>query len=330
MRFKQTDNQDRLEILLAMALTVERHGEASANDGETAASVSLLERISSRLAALSNADLTRVREKIASYEVLSDDEKMLWQARILNRVSNQNSHLDKDVHYTQITEVLRGEPAYINSFILSNLSEETRQNVGAQLAVESGGAHKAINPGLARLLRQRFLRKFVTREDLGELTPLALLSGNEILALIQQLGRSEIALVCRGIQEIENLAPFLRQFPPADAQVIVQEMVKLRTVERKRIERAENLVQEAWQNEADSTLIVQQIGLKKLAAALVNGVECEAEFTMQKLPFNLSKKLKQRLDDLIEPDFAIAAATETETLARSVLLDKMQPAKNAA
>ena len=323
-----------MEILLAMALTFNRQPEAELSTGDIEpnepnetepAAASILEQVSSVLSALNDADLTEIREKIGLYENLDEAEKRQWQARVLSRVNNQNLRLDKDVHYTQVAEVLRPEPNYICGFILGNLSEEMRQNIVSNLDFPARGFEtKAfVNNNLEQLLRRRFLTRFVTREELSELKPLAMLSGSDILKMLQQLGRSEIALVCRGIKEIENLAPFLRQFPAQDAQIIVEEMVKLRSVERRRIDKAETLVHEAWQSETDSTLVVQQIGLRKLAAAFAFSDDCEIRFTLQKLPFNLSEKLRKMLaDDVNEPDFVRAAEAEVEAVAARILLEK--------
>lgn len=328
---EQAAAQERLEILLAMALTFNRQPEtdSAANSESTAAATSILEQVSAVLSALNDADLTEIRAKVGFYENLDETEKRQWQARVLSRVNNQNLRLDKDVHYTQVAEVLRSEPDYICGFILGNLSEEMRQNIIVSLDFPAHGfAAKAfVNHNLEQLLRRRFLTSFVTREDLSELKPLAMLSGGDILKLLQQIGRSEIALVCRGIKEVENLAPFLRQFPAPDAKIIVEEMIKLRSVERRRIDKAETLVHEAWQTETDSTLVVQQIGLRKLAAAFAFADDSEIRFTLQKLPLNLSKKLQKMFaDDVNEPDFVRAAEAEVETTAARILLEKTAPA----
>ena len=318
----QTANQNRLEVLLAMAIAF-NHSKKNEEVEEKPFS----EQIIAILSALGDPDLTAVREKLEAYDALTDEEKRLWQARIIGRVKNRSLTLDKDVHYTQIAECLRGEPEYLGNFILQRLSPEIAENVALILDKKpvAEGQTKNINPALENLVRRRFLSNFVARENLFEVKPLSLIAGGDFLEYIQRLGQDEIAIVCRGVKDVESLAPFLRRFDPADSQAILEQMATLRTVEKKRLEKAETLAKNAWANEKDPALIVQLIGLEKLAAALSGFDPLTARYIIQKLPANLAAKINANIQTTARNEEDIEMyGNEAETLAARILLEKMK------
>ncbi len=318
----QIVNQNRLEVLLAMAIAF-NHSKNS----EEIADKPFSEQIIATLSALGDNDLSAVREKLEYYDALTDEEKRLWQARIISRVKNRSLTLDKDVHYTQIAEFLRSEPDYIGDFILQRLSPEISENVALILERKLGtnGQAKNVDPGVENLVRRRFISNFVSRENLFEVKPLSLIAGGDFLEYIQRLGQDEIAIVCRGVKDVENLAPFLRRFDPADSQAILEQMATLRTVEKKRLEKAETLAKNAWANEKDPALIVQLIGLEKLAAALSGFDTMTARYIIQKLPANLAAKINDNIQTTERSlEDVEMYGNEAETLAARILLEKMK------
>ncbi|MEP6923851.1 MAG: hypothetical protein ABI954_05270 [Pyrinomonadaceae bacterium] len=316
----QIANQDRLEVLLAMAIAFNQTKKAEASESDSAP-----EQITDILSALNMDDLRAIREKLEYYDVLTDEEKRLWQLRVLNRVKNRKLTLDKDVHYTQIAEFLRTEPVYIGDFILQRLSPEMAENVAVILERKPivNVPPKSVNADLENLVRRRFLSNFTARESLFEIKPLLLIAGDDLLEFIQRLGQNEIAFVCRGVKDVESLAPFLRRFDPEDSQEILEQMARLRTVEKKRVDKAESLVKGVWANEKDPALIVQLIGLEILAAALSNFDKIAARFLIQKLPSNLAAKINEKIESRNQSDVEMYE-NEAETLAARILLEKME------
>jgi hypothetical protein len=343
MLSNQKIGQERFDVLLAMGIAFSKRASDVTNNSDETANDSKKETISESISqvfeSLETENLASLRKKIEEYEALSPEEKKHWQSRILKRIKTSGARLDKDVHYTQIAEVLKGEPIYIRNFILKHLPGAMVASVNSVFDSKSSNNQTepargvAVHPNIEALLRQRFLSNFVVQEDLSEVKPLSLLSGKNLLLLLQQLGRDEIAIVCRGIKDIENLASFLRMFDPVDAQAIVERVATLRTIEKKRINKAESLVKEIWQSEINPSAIVQIIGIHKLAAALACKNDLSVRYTMQKLAVDLALKLHERVDevcekiqnsDVLEKELAEIFASEVETAAARLLLDQMQ------
>lgn len=328
-------NQERLEVLLAMtiaSLGQQRNEKVTAE----ATPANLAEQILSKLSALNSDDLAAVREKIGYHDALTDEEKHLWQARTLGQISNRNARLDADVHHTQIAEVLTSEPSYISDYIMQRLPPNISLEIATDLHLENFelAPLKNVNADLESLLRRRFLSNFVSREDLYELKPLAMLSGEDLLDLVQRLGRIEMAFVCRSVKDVENLAPFLRRFEPEDSQAILELMADLRTVEQTRLDKAESLIKEAWAAEKHPTLIIQSVGLTKLAAALCQSEEMSVRYTLQKMPVVLAVKVLDKIARWRERELDSSVyQSEVETVSARILLDKMpqiQPASEVA
>lgn len=345
MLSNQKISQERFDVLLVMGIAFSKRELDVANNSAEGAKdfrdETISEKISQIFETLETENLASLQKKIQEYEALTVEEKKQWQVRILKRIKTSGARLDKDVHYTQIAEVLKREPVYIRKFVLKHLPgamvasvnsvfESENQNNEEQSARSNGAA---VHPNIENLLRQRFLSNFVVQEDLSEVKPLALLSGKNLLSLLQQLGRDEIAIVCRGIKDIENLASFLRMFDPVDAQAIVERVATLRTIEKKRIDKAESLVKEVWQSEIDPSLVVQLIGIHKLSGALACKNDLSVRYTTQKLAVDIAQKLHNRFEsicqkiqnsNLLEKELAEIFASEVETAAARLLLDQMQ------
>jgi hypothetical protein len=342
-------NKERLETLLFLTIAhaeKTRLSNAYENDRPNQivpapSSIKAAFRLLS--SALTEEDYRALKKHAAEFEKLSDEEKSVLQSRALNRITARSSFLDKDVHFTQIVEVLRREPEYLQKFILRHLPPEMSIEVAPSLEIETFQTESApenISQNLQHLVRRKFLANFVARESLYEQKPLTFLTGENLLRLLQTLGQHEIALVCRGIAEIENLAPFLRRFGDFDAQFIVQEMANLGATEPRRIEQAEDLVKEAWQSEPSPALVTQFIGTLKLAAALAALSDAmQIRYTTQKLPFNIAAKLENRLQFLNEKigeqdveslELIGLYEAEVETTAARILLEQVQPRNSAA
>lgn len=331
-------NPERLEVLLAMAITSllaqdlknQQNGENEEED--SAEESSLSERVALNLRSLQEEDLRAVRQKIEFYESLSDEEKRIWHSRTLNRVGAHRVRLDKDIHFTQIAEVLRNEPDYLKRMVLSRLSKKLAEDVADTLQMErtENLIPRDVDENVEQLLRRRFLANFTSRDEIYDLKPLATLSATATLELLQKLGRNEIAIVCRSIKEVERLAPFLRRFEKSDAQAIVEQVAQLKSVERKRIHQAEKIVMEAWHSETDAVLIVQLVGIYKLSVALTKMTDDTVNYILQKLPLSLANDLRARMEyvradkDASVKDFAEIAESETETLAAQILLDEVR------
>jgi hypothetical protein len=316
----QSDNQDRLDVLLAMAIAFNQQKKESNAEQD-----SILSEVLSDLSALNEKDLSAAREKLGYYDALTDEEKRLWQARIIGQIANHH-RLDKDVHHTQVAKVLSVEPDYVADYIIQRLSPEMAVEVAADLERSSfqPALLNSVHTDLESLLRRRFLSNFVGREDLYEVKPLAMLSGEDVLDLVQRLGRSEMAFVCRGVKDVESLAPFLRRFEPEDSQAILELMADLRTVEKKRLDKAEVLIKQAWVAEKHPTLVIQSVGLTKLAAALCDSDELTVRYTLQKMPVILAQKVKEKIEQWRKKaDNTEIYQNEVETTAARILLDKL-------
>lgn len=322
---KKFARQERLEILLAMTVAALMRKKIEASENAEQNIVNAAE-ILTNLSALQDEDMATMREKIGYYDALTDEEKRLWQTRILNKISNRSLRLDADVHHTQIAEVLAAEPDYLSDYIMQRLPPDITLEIAADLQLENFVLTplKNINSELESLLRRRFLNNFVNREDLYELKPLAMLNREDVLDLVQRLGRIEMAFVCRSVKDVENLAPFLRRFEPEDSQAILELMADLRTVEQVRLDKAEQLIKQAWAAEKHPTLIIQSVGLNKLAAALCGSDEITVRYTLQKMPVVLAVKVSDKIARWRERDFDTEVyQSEVETVSARILLDKM-------
>jgi hypothetical protein len=196
------------------------------------------------------------------------------RTELLTRLKNRWGRLDENVHSAQIVAKLNDEPERLRQIAL--------------------GMREARNRYLTESLRRRFLADFVAAEDLTEIDETSDLTSAEIEVLIRKLGQKEIAVVCCGVGEVESLAPFLRRFPPADSQAILEEMARLEKIEKRRLIAAEKFVKNAWTTADDANLIVQIVGLQKLSAALPN--ETARRFAAQKLAPEISEQMPLQIE----------------------------------
>ena len=110
-----------------------------------------------------------------------------------------------------------------------------------------------------------------------------------------------------------------------DSQAILEQMANLRTVEKKRLDKAEALIKDVWAYEKDPALIVQLIGLTKLSAALSVSDEMSTRYLTQKLPINLAAKIYENIQSIAhEQSDCEMYQNEAETLAARILLEKIK------
>jgi hypothetical protein len=339
--------QERIETLLALGIAFGAKLKSATTEAESNEQLEPFNsnKILGFFSSLPESDRNLIAEKLRLFESLTEEEREIWETNALGRVVRKSTWLDKDVHYTQIAEVLRHEPEIVQHIVLEHLPETLVESVATSLGIlhllpEHDATELTHQTGplpvvqdtpeetVLDVIRQSFLSSFVSRHELFYARPLEHLSGTDLLRLIQTLGIREVAIACRAIGDIESLAPFLRRFEANEAQAIVEEMSNLKTLEKTRVEKAELLLQETWSPVIGSTAILDKIGLFKLSQVLAASEPKMRRYTTQKLPVTIENKIcdiiGQTQHILPETEWSKLCESEVETIAAQIMLDNLQ------
>jgi hypothetical protein len=302
-------SQERLEILLALAIAFSEKETLVTNNNEKNSTEPIVSKIcesaKSILNSLPKNDFEKIVNKMTHYQNWSNQEQNSWKFRLLQRIQDRSYWLDKNIHHTHLGKVLKDEPTHIQLFILGHLPadlshpiavslgifQQLQETVKPQKTQKSAKKQNLPNDELTMIVRQKFLSNFIAFEDIFVPRPLDYLSGDEILNIIYKLGVNEIAFACCGIKEIENLATFLRRFSEYTSQLIVDKLAKFNKIEEKRVNLAEQIIQEWWEKANNNTsALVGLIGFHKLARSMVLADSQQVIYLRQKLSIDLAEQ----------------------------------------
>lgn len=298
-----SDNQERLDTFLALALAF--HGKDAVteedNVGKEQSSYAL--RFLKDLG-IDNPSLT---ERAGMYEKLEQDKQEKWLKRALGStyVRGRAIHLDKQIHHTHLSQMLRAEPVRIQILILKNLPKNLAEQIASELGIfnffqefikDATSESDLPMPEVASVVRRVFLSNFVTADDLYLLKPLDSLSSVELVNFIHILGARETAIACRGIDNVETVAAFLRRFTPEDARAIASYISNLKDLEPARVLFAEKLIQAALAAGLTHNAMLDRIGSNLIMIALVGSDETRLRYAQQKIPFNASAEIRTMFD----------------------------------
>jgi hypothetical protein len=347
--FDSYNLEERLEILLALALAFSEKdnlvsGNLESNSFEIKTET-ICEMSKTILNSLPNDDFNKIINKLNFYKSWNLNEQNSWKFRILQRMQDRSFWLDKFIHHTHLSKVLQSEPLYIQLFILNHLPADISHPVAVSLGIlpqlqevtkptktkKNTKSNGLPSEELKTIVREKFLSNFIAFEDIFAPKPLDYLSGDEILNVIYQLGVNEIAFACCGINEIENLATFLRRFSEYTSQLIVNKLAKFNKIENDRISLAEAMIQEWWEKANNNTsALVGLIGFHKLARAMTLANSQEVTYLKQKLTVDLAEQfddefrsVQNKLDESFETEKPLTeiAKVELDEIAHQIFIE---------
>lgn len=303
---------ERLDTLLALALAFAQpraDGEgAQAPHTAKASGASPARRESSLLpeglSLLHETDRATVERRMEWYARLGREKQARWLAHTLGRTRAKPPHLDQHVHPSHITDVLRREPVRIQALVLRHLPPAMATTCAPELnlppdllAVPDRAPEPRPPTKIVELVRQTFLAHFVAASDLSNPRYLDTLSGVELARLVRLVSVRETAVACRGIDRTEAVGSFLRRFTAEDARAIAAHIATLIQVEPTRVAFAHQLVQEALSLEPDPGAMLNRLGMRLLAIALVSREPIRVRYTAQKLPLEAARALHEMITD---------------------------------
>lgn len=352
-------SSQRIDVLLALALAFDESGAPfAANDkSETKGTSAKDASVQDVLSALDKKEQQAVEQRRMWYAKLNREKQGQWLAHTLGSVRAQPSHLDEHVHPSHIIEALLDEPPRVQALVLRNLprvlaatcaaalqatrwSDAREQRSPASLANTSASAassaaqnkimHKRratdhVNepaPEIITLVRRTFLSHFIAAGELHKPDDLDLLSGIELARLVRLLGVRETAVACRGIERMEDVAAFLRRFSAEDAHAIASHISRLTEVESSRVAFAHQLVHEALNLDAEPEAMLDRLGLRLLAIALIHRESLTVAYLSQKIPVLASRALAEMMRECSGNRYASQVvrliAKEAETVAQNL------------
>jgi hypothetical protein len=344
---------ERTEILLALALAF---GDGTLRDARTGQSVeeghsSGADEAPGVLAALNPAERLAVERRYKWYTKLGDEKQKRWLSRTFARARSGDNpaQVDEHIHPSQVVEVLRAEPARIQTLVLGHLppslAAPCAESLGVSLPRKAGrgrtgelslravgglkntgarsrasASHGLPSREIMKIVRQAFMNHFTSSQAIPAPTPLDLLSGVELARLARLLGVRETATACRGISSVEAVTAFLRRFAAEDARAILAHITTLTNVDPERVAFAEQTVHDALKLESDPGAMLDRVGLRQLAFALAQSEpSARLRYTSQKLPVEAARWLEEvaavKPD---QPEMARTVASEVESLAASL------------
>ena len=163
----------------------------------------------------------------------------------------------------------------------------------------------------------KFLSGFAAYEDVPDPKILDRLNMRELGNLIWQAGLREIATACRGIESIERLAVFLKNFDEDNARELGLQIADMADITIERVRVAERRIEEVFGKYSDSEERIRRVGLLVFAEALSIRPPVSIRYTAQKLPSSIGDDLTEMAMDPGEQQEEIARQTlrETEDLA---------------
>lgn len=308
----------RIDTLLALAHLFSET-ESVAGDG-TESGV----RVEPRrlLQGLSKADRDACDARLAWHGALPAVEQARWLRHTLSRIGdNRHPQLDAQIDASHVLAVLRREPPRVQKLICAHLAPPLAEALAAQLSIASVTATHEPSSAVMNVVRDAFLRKFVSLRDLNAPTQLDALSRAELARTLRLLGVRETAFACRSIPAVETVAAFVRRFEPADARAILAHITMLTDALPARISFAERSLARMIEHEEDSTALLDRTGLYVLAAALAARDDVSARYTEQKLPLEGALELQALIDECrqsMSPEILRERGAEVEAMAAEV------------
>jgi hypothetical protein len=290
---KRDADTGHVDLLLALSLVF---GEAEAEDGPDGRGAVPRQSLFSSLDAPRRQAVARRAEWQSRLPPPKQGE---WLAFVLSRAraEDRSARFDEHIHPSHVVEALRAEPPRVRALVTHHLPPTLASAVTAELGGDAsdtpGGELHEPAPEVVDIVRREFLSRFVSPADLTP-TPLELLTGAELARLVRLLGVRETAVACRGIEEVEAVASFLRRFAPEDARAIATHLRTLSEVDARRVAFAEQVVREALLGEPEPGAMLDRAGLRLLAITLAGDANrLRLRYTAQKLPFEAARWLEE-------------------------------------
>ncbi|HEX8284517.1 MAG TPA: hypothetical protein VF588_14220 [Pyrinomonadaceae bacterium] len=278
------------------------------------------------LSGLNPDDRRVVEARAESLSKLPPAQQSQTLTRPLSNVRDggaEEASLDEHAHPSHVAEVLRAEMPSVQLQLLRLLPSPLAQKCAEALRInwpEAGDAPRASNsptPEVLRVIRLKFMSHFASSGDLEALTDVDRLSGAELRRLVRFMGAREIAHACRRISP-ENVALFLRRFPPEDARIIASFIAPHEHVEPRRAAVAEKLVDSTVGSQTQSESMLNHIGIRLLAIALAGSSAARVRYTAQKIPYEAAGGLEEMIRasrEGVAQEIIRAVAAEAEQLA---------------
>lgn len=320
--------QKRLDTLLALAIIFDQFPTSVSIEEDSHFTYGEFQH------ALGSTDQQKLIELSEWYQNLNSEEQNSWIKRTIHHAHENTREkvavLDEQIHPSQIVAALNKEPKLIQSIILFCLPKHLAEKTAVEVNISLQDLHKsnllsnsdtekaAFNQELLKVIRRAFMSNFVTIDMLHPVTNLDLLSGVEIVRLIHTLGIHEVALACRGINQIELVSSFLKRFSHDDMYTIANHIPSLVSVDLQRLEFAEMIVEKALEQKPDEML--DFIGISLLGIVLNRRNEPERiRFTVQKLPIQIATMLQNQLGQFsCSQEIVQTLVDEAEKIAQTI------------
>lgn len=312
-------NQQRIDTLLALAHLFGDAAGAVVN-GKSQSPAKIEPR--RLLQGLSKIDRAACDARLAWHDALSVDEQAQWLRYMLARLGDKHPQLDAHIDASHILEALHGEPPRVQKLICAHLAAVSlADQLTAQINVSGVVDAHEPTPTVVKVVRDAFLRRFVSLQDLAAPTQLDALSRVELARTLRLLGVRETAFACRSIPAVETVAAFVRRFEPADARAILTNIALLTDASPMRIGFAERLLERMMRHEQDASALLNRTGLYVLAAALAARDEVSARYSVQKLPLEVARELRALIAECRQQlplEILRERQAEAETLAAEI------------
>jgi hypothetical protein len=262
-------------------------------------------------------------ESLSTLPPAEQSRWLMWPTSRARDGSAEEATLDEHVHHSHVAEVLRAEMPGVQRRLLRLLPPPLAQKCAEAIRVnqsEAGAARRALNsatPEVLRVIRLKLMSHFASSGDLDVLTDVDRLSGAELRRLVRFMGAREIAHACRRISP-ENVALFLRRFPPEDARIIASFIAPHDHVEPRRAAVAERLVDSTVSSQTQSESMLSHIGIRLLAVALAGSSAARVRYTAQKIPYEAAGGFNEMVEasrEGVAREIIRAVAAEAEQLA---------------
>ena len=234
----------------------------------------------------------------SNYSSLSPEEKSLWEKSQFAVIKQRGRirKLDKRINFEHLAEFIRIEPLPVKLFILKNISQEKANKIIDYLNIndqirnfQKNPAYKP-NTDLLKIIKKSFISTFAIYENIVSPTKFDEFDGVIIEKLVFNLGLREIAIACRGLGFIENLATVMRKFGDNNARLIAGLMKDFSDIPPHRTAFADNNIQDFFSADSIPDEIISIVGLKVLALILADEEQPRIDYTKLKLPYLWSKK----------------------------------------
>jgi hypothetical protein len=223
------------------------------------------------------------------------------------------------MHYSWLVPVLRQEKKFLQPLLVACLSDKQQQGICRQLQIPTP------KPKLSKVVQRYLLRYLTTQMGITQiipraylpanpLTPLASLSREQLILLIDYLGLRDLAEALRPIVDNRLLQAIHRCLKPAELQLVRAYLHQRDTL------KVAKLNFSTWDGQRDSLrLMYHQRGLARLAKALAG----QSPDLLWHISRHLDQKRAKFLESLTEAKDS-TAVTQTLILHVVAILDFLQ------